>query len=80
MVIFVCTGDPADGQAAIAPFREVATPIAEPSMPMPYPGIYQFTPRPRPRRYGVDRSRFLDDLDDDAIDAILEAMAARPRR
>ena len=34
---------PADGNAALEPFRQVATPIAEAVMPMPYPGIYQFT-------------------------------------
>ena len=42
-VMFVWSGDPAEGQAAIQPFREVATPIADVAMPMPYPGIYEFT-------------------------------------
>ena len=78
IVMFVYAGDPADGQAAIAPFREVAKPILEVAMPMPYPGIYQFTAAAEAPGYGVIRSRFLDTIDDDAIDAMLDAMAAAP--
>ena len=78
IVMFVYAGDPADGQAAIAPFREVATPILEVAMPMPYPGIYQFTAAAEAPGYGVIRSRFLDTIEDDAIDAMLDAMAVAP--
>ena len=39
-IMFVWSGDPADGPAAIAPFRKVATPLVDLSMPMPFPGIY----------------------------------------
>jgi len=78
IVMFVYAGDPADGQAAIAPFREVAEPILEVAMPMPYPGIYQFTAAAEAPGYGVIRSRFLDTIEDDAIDATLDAMAAAP--
>ena len=74
--MFVWSGDPADGPAAIAPFREVATPLVDMSMPMPYPGIYALLAEAEQRGLAVHRSRFLDTLDDDAIDAILEAMAA----
>jgi FAD/FMN-containing dehydrogenase len=78
IVMFVYAGDPADGQAAIAPFREVAKPILEVAMPMPYPGIYQFTAAAEAPGYGVIRSRFLETIEDDAIDAILDGMAAAP--
>ena len=48
-------------------------------MPMPYPGIYQFTAAAEaPRLRGVIRSRFLDTIEDDAIDAMLDAMAVAP--
>ena len=47
-------------------------------MPMPYLGIYQFTAAAEQRGSGVHRSLFLDALDDDAIDTILDAMAAAP--
>jgi FAD/FMN-containing dehydrogenase len=76
IVMFVWSGDPADGPAAIAPFRDVATPLIELAMPMPYMGIYQFTQEAEKRMLAVHRSRFLTTLDDAAIDAILAAMAA----
>ena len=48
-IMFVWSdGDPADGQAALQPFRDVATPLVDMAMPMPYPGIYGLTRR-RPR-------------------------------
>ena len=44
------------GQAALEPFRAVATPLVELAVPMPYPGIYQFTAEGREPRAGVHRS------------------------
>jgi FAD/FMN-containing dehydrogenase len=76
VVMFVWSGDPAEGQAALAPFRAVATPLIDMAMPMPYPGIYQLTAQGERRGFAVHRSRFLDTLDDAAIDATLAAMAA----
>jgi FAD/FMN-containing dehydrogenase len=76
VVMFVWTGDPDAGQAAIQPFREVATPLIDMAMPMPYPAIYQFTAAGEQRGLAIHRSRFLDAIDDDAIDALLGAMAA----
>ena len=76
VVMFVWAGDPAAGQAAIQPFREVATPLIDMAMPMPYPGIYQLTSQAEQRSLAVHRSRFLSTLDDAAVDAILEATAA----
>jgi FAD/FMN-containing dehydrogenase len=75
IVMFVWSGDPAEGNAALEPFRQVATPIAEAVMPMPYPGIYQFTAGGEVPGRGVIRSRFMDALDDDAVESILSAMA-----
>ena len=49
-VMFVWSGDPADGPAAIAPFREVATPLVDLSMAMPYPGIYALLEQAEQRR------------------------------
>jgi FAD/FMN-containing dehydrogenase len=76
VIMFVWAGDPADGQAAIQPFRDVAEPLADMAMPMPYPGIYEMLRDAEQRSLAVHRSRFLSTLDDDAVDAILEAMAA----
>ena len=79
-IMFVFDGDTEAGQAAIEPFRQVATPMAELVMPMPYPGIYKLleaAERPGP---GAHRSLFLDNLDDATIDTILEhtAVATSP--
>jgi FAD/FMN-containing dehydrogenase len=76
VVMFVYTGDPTDGQAAIQPFRDVATPLVDAAMPMPYPGIYAMLSDAEQRSLAVHRSRFLSTLDDAAVDAILEATAA----
>jgi FAD/FMN-containing dehydrogenase len=75
-IMFVWNGDPAAGQAALQPFRDVATPLVELAMPMPYPGIYQMLEQAEHRALGVHRSRFMSTLDDDAVDAILDAVAA----
>jgi len=76
VIMFVWAGDPTEGQAAIQPFRDVATPLADMAMPMPYPGIYEMLRDAEQRSLAVHRSHFLSTLDDDAVDAILEAMAA----
>jgi FAD/FMN-containing dehydrogenase len=75
IILFVWSGDPADGNAALDPFRAVAAPIAEVVMPMPYPGIYGFTAEAATPGRGVVRSHFLDRLDDAAVDSILSAMS-----
>jgi FAD/FMN-containing dehydrogenase len=75
-IMFVYAGDPANGQAAIEPFRQVATPMAEMVAPMPYPGIYEFTKQEGEHGPFVTRSVFLETLDEAAIDTILDAHAA----
>ena len=75
-VMFVYDGDPEAGQAALAPFRALATPMAELVMPMPYVGIYEMLKDAEQRTPASHRSLFLDSLDDAAVDTILEHMAA----
>jgi FAD/FMN-containing dehydrogenase len=70
-ILFVYAGDPEDGMAAIAPFRQVASPLAEVVAPMPYPAIYEFTKAGEQRGSSVIRSVFLDTLDDATIDTML---------
>ncbi len=77
-VMFVYVGDAADGATAIAPFRQVATPLAELAVPMPYPGIYALLEAAESRGFEVTRSRFLDRIDDAAVDAMLDAIAKAP--
>ena len=78
IVMFVFDGDPEAGQAALEPFRRLATPLGELAVPMPYPGIYQFTAEGSKPGAGTMRSAFLDTLDDEAVDTILREMAAAP--
>jgi FAD/FMN-containing dehydrogenase len=76
VVMFVWAGDPAEGQLALAPFRAIAQPLIDMAMPMPYPGIYQFTAAGEQRGFAVHASRFVTELDDDAIDVMVAATAA----
>ena len=71
-IMFVFDGDPEAGAKAIEPFRQVATPMAELVMPMPYVGIYKMLDDAEQRAPASHRSLFLDALDDDAIDTILD--------
>ncbi len=75
-IMFVFDGDAEAGQAAIEPFRQVATPMAELVMPMPYPGIYKLLEAAENPAPAAHRSLFLDVLDDAAIEAILAHTAA----
>jgi FAD/FMN-containing dehydrogenase len=76
VVLPVHAGDPADGAAAMAPFRALATPIADLLGPIPYPAIYGFTQGAEQPGPSVTRSSFLPSLSDAAIDAILDRYAS----
>jgi FAD/FMN-containing dehydrogenase len=76
IVLAVFAGDLEAGQAAMAPFRALAEPIADLIGPMPYPAIYQLTAAGDMRAPGVVRSTFMDELDDETVVEILERMAA----
>jgi hypothetical protein len=78
VVLFVYAGDPAEGHAAIAPFREVATPYAEVVEPMPYAGIYEFSREAETPGPSTSRSVFMDALDDESVDAIVDAFSVAP--
>ena len=77
VLMFVhASDDIAAGQAALAPFRALATPLAEAAFPMPYPAIYDFTAEGGKPGPGVTRSLMLDELDDETIDLIIERVHA----
>ena len=75
MLTFVYAGDPVDGEAAIAPFRALAEPIADLAGPMPYPGIYAFTEEGAKPDAFLVRSAFLDTVDDQTVDTIIEYLS-----
>ncbi len=72
MATLVHAGDLEAGQAAVAPFRQLATPIADMVGPMPYPAIYEFTRAAEARSAASHRSVFLPALTDADVDAILD--------
>jgi FAD/FMN-containing dehydrogenase len=78
VLMFVYAGDPADGQAAIAPFLSVAAPYGVAAMPMPYPAIYEFTKEGGQRGASTTRSVFMPVLDDSSIEAIIQAVETAP--
>jgi FAD/FMN-containing dehydrogenase len=62
MGMLVYAGDAAEGERAIAPFRQIATPLADMMRPMKYLEIYQ----PEPEDYhpvGANRTMFIDAID-----------------
>jgi FAD/FMN-containing dehydrogenase len=74
-VMLTCwTGSPAEGELALAPFRALATPIADFMSVMPYPAIYKFTEQQTMPHAASVRMMFADDLSDNAIDSILGAV------
>lgn len=73
-ILVTWTGSIEDGQAALAPLRSLAVPVADAVGPMPYPAIYAFTaPQAEPHRASL-RMMFADALTDAAIDRILTAV------
>jgi FAD/FMN-containing dehydrogenase len=71
MGLMVYAGAPEDGERAVAPFRAAATPIADMLRPVRYPEMLQ----PAQEGYhpiASSRTMFLDELDGDAPDTIVE--------
>jgi FAD/FMN-containing dehydrogenase len=70
MAIIVNVGDQAAGEKAVAPFRALATPLADMVRPMPYPEIYP----PEDDSYrptAVSRTMFLDTIDEEVATTIV---------
>ena len=68
-------GDVVDGERVIAPFRALATPVADMVRPMSYPEMYppeQEGFRPKT----VTRTMFVDSIDRGAAETILERVAS----
>jgi FAD/FMN-containing dehydrogenase len=75
MATLAYAGDVEDGQRAVAPFRALATPLADLVRPMPYPEIYppeqeDFHPT------AVSRTMFVDAVGRGAVEAIVEHLEA----
>jgi FAD/FMN-containing dehydrogenase len=73
-ILVTWSGSVEDGERALAPLRALAEPVADAVGPMPYPAIYAFTAhQAAPHRASI-RMMFADELGDDSIDSILDAM------
>jgi FAD/FMN-containing dehydrogenase len=75
MALMCYAGDAESGQAAMAPFRALATPIADMLRPMSYPEIYP----PEAEDYrpiATLRTMFIDRVDRDVAATILDQIAA----
>jgi FAD/FMN-containing dehydrogenase len=73
MAMLVYLGDAERGEQAIAPFRALATPIADMIKPMQYPEIYP----PEDASYrpvGASRTMFVDKIDRSVAEFILERL------
>jgi FAD/FMN-containing dehydrogenase len=73
MALMAYAGETEAGQRAIAPFRSLATPIADMVRPMPYPEIY---PPEQPGLHPIASSRtmFVDEVDRSGIETLLERL------
>ena len=78
MVLGVFDGDLEAGQAAWAPIRALAEPIADLVGPMPYPAIYQFTAEGETRGASSIKSWFAADLDLSDAERIVHLMRHAP--
>ncbi|HEX5825918.1 MAG TPA: FAD-binding oxidoreductase [Candidatus Limnocylindrales bacterium] len=72
MILPVFAGPLDEGEAAMAPFRALATPLIDMVGPMPYHVMYELTAGASEPGKEIVRSSFLPDLDDAALDAIVE--------
>jgi FAD/FMN-containing dehydrogenase len=75
MATLVYTGDLDAGERALAPFRSLATPIADMIRTMPYPQIYP-PEQPGYHPVGAVRTMFLDSVDQRAAEVIFERLRA----
>jgi FAD/FMN-containing dehydrogenase len=75
MAMLVYAGDAGEGERVVAPFRELATPIADMVKPMQYPEIYP----PEQGEYhpiAASRTMFVDRIDRSVAEVILNHLQA----
>jgi FAD/FMN-containing dehydrogenase len=75
MAMLVWAGPVQDGQAAVAPLRALATPLADLVAPMPYPGVYP-PEDPSFHPTAIGHTMFVDAIDQRTAETILEHLRA----
>jgi FAD/FMN-containing dehydrogenase len=79
VMALMCHAGPVEaGERAIAPFRALATPVADMVRPMPYPELYQLFPPVEPGEvvHESARSLFVDAVDRPLAETILDQLQA----
>ena len=71
MALMTWAGDAESGQRALAPFRALATPIADMLRPMTYPEMFP-PEQPGPHIVGINRTFFIDHVDEEMGRLILD--------
>ncbi|MDQ1602036.1 MAG: hypothetical protein QOD68_3510 [Actinomycetota bacterium] len=75
LAIMCWSGDVAEGEAAMAPFRALTEPLADMVQPMPYRQIYP-SDDPDYHPTAVSRTMFVDSVDEDVAALIVERLTA----
>jgi FAD/FMN-containing dehydrogenase len=75
LAMLVHAGSPEDGEKAIAPFRDLATPHADMVREMPYPEIYP-PDDPDYRPVAAARTMFIDKVEEPEAELILERLGS----
>jgi FAD/FMN-containing dehydrogenase len=76
LALVAYAGDVDSGERALAPFRALAEPLADLVRPMAYPELYALFPEGPGPEQEVTRSLFVDSVDLDAAEAIVEHLQA----
>jgi len=78
--VIVCwTGKPEEGERVVAPIRNVVKPVVDVVQPMPYTALQSMLDEGGPKGIrGHMKAEFLEDLDDDLIDKLVEHGGKRP--
>jgi FAD/FMN-containing dehydrogenase len=76
MAMLVYAGDPDAGERALAPFRALATPLADMIRPMPYPEVYPPEEGEEFHPTAVSHTMFTDTVDEPVAKTILEYLQA----
>ncbi len=78
--VIVCwTGSPEEGERVVAPIRNVMKPVVDVVQPMPYTALQSMLDDGGPKGIrGYFKAEFLEDLEDDVIDKLVDHGAKRP--
>jgi len=78
--VIVCwTGSPDEGERVVAPIRNVMKPVVDVVQPMPYTALQSMLDEGGPKGIrGYMKAEFLEDLEDDLIDKLVEHGGKRP--